>query len=169
MIARPEAGDWIWLAMAAICFVNAGTEIWRRKNAGPVLLDLGSVDGHGAYTLLGVLVEAASLYMLFFLRGRIWFSSLFFLGWGFNRIIDAQRRFQIRGAGLFGPDRKMVRWDKIAGYEISPIGTLSLKLQSKKWTYFCDLMPEVRPEATRILALKCPEALQPKSEPSSRQ
>jgi hypothetical protein len=168
MITRPDAGDWIWLAMAAMCLVKVGTGIRRRKNAGHVLLALGSVDGRVFYLLIGVVLAAASLLAMFFLHRRFWFLLVPFT-WGLSLIADAQRRFQIREAGLFGCDSNTIRWEKITGYEISPIGTLSLKLQSKKWTFFCDVPSEVRAEATRILALKCPEAVQSKSEPSSRQ
>src|SRR5579864_2742901 len=149
------ASDCLWLALSAGWFVIAGAGMWRRKHAGPVLLDLGRVDGHVIYLLIGVVVEVASMYGLFFL-GRKMFVSLFFLGWGFTLITNAQNRFQIRESGLFGRGLRMIKWEKITGYQISPIGTLSLKLQSGRWRFFCDVLPEVRPDATRILALKCP-------------
>jgi hypothetical protein len=160
MTIRPEFGDLLWLTMAAGWFVTIGVDIGRRQKAGAVLLNLGANDGRGVYMLLGLLVEAGALYAMFFLGGRILFFSVFALGFGFFLIMDSQRRIEIREAGVFGRDR-LIQWQEISGYEISPIGTLSLKSQSKKLTFLCDLRPEIRPEVARILALECSRPLQP--------
>jgi hypothetical protein len=160
MTIRPEFGDLLWLAMAAGWFVTIGIDIRRRQKAGDVLLDLGANDGRRVHMLLGFLVEAGALYAMFFLGGRIVFFSVFALGFGFFLIMDSQRRIEIREAGVFARNR-VIHWQEISGYEISPIGTLSLKSQSKKLTFFCDLRPEIRPEVARILALKCSQPLQP--------
>jgi len=152
-----DAGDWYCLALGVGWFFAAGADTWRRKHTGPVLLDLGRVDGHVIYLLAGILVEVSSIYGLFFWRQKMLFPSLFFLGWGLSLITYAQNRFQIRESGLFGGGRRMIRWKKITGYQISPIGALSVKLQSGGWRFFCDVVPAARSDAARILALKYPE------------
>lgn len=163
MSVRPNVWDWCLLVLAVGSLVTVGIDIWQRQKAGRVLLDLGGVDGRNIQLLIGVLFEAGALYAMFVPAARNIFFSLFALGFGLVLITGSQRRFQIREAGLLGRGRTVIPWRAVAGYEISSIGTLSLKLQSNKSIFFCDLRPEIRPEATRILAVKCSQPLQPEA------
>jgi len=41
MIAMPHGTDWWWVAMVTAYLLQPFVDLWRRRNAGAVLLDLG--------------------------------------------------------------------------------------------------------------------------------
>src|SRR2546421_444816 len=84
---------------------------WRRRVAGPVLLDLGVQAGRVLNLILGALMVVTSLTMIGVSHEKIWFWGA--LGIGFNTLADGLRRYQIREAGLLGRTPRLIRWERI--------------------------------------------------------
>lgn len=89
------------------------------------------------------------------------YAALVFLGVVSGSIASGTRRSQFREAGFWAAGR-LIPWGKIDAYEISAIGSLSLKRQVKSFEFFCDVPPALRQQAGDLLASKC-QALQPRA------
>lgn len=125
-----KAVDWVYLAGALLCLGGVLAELWLRKRAGPVLLDLGD-QGRGIRFGAGVLMLVLGCFdLLFPPPGR--FQGFFFIAWGATILLLPGRRFQICQSGIFA--RKLFRWEEIDQYYLSPTGGLALKLNGKDWT-----------------------------------
>jgi len=131
VVAPHRAVDWVYLTGVVFLAAGASWEIYRRRMAGPVLLDCGGNSRgeikSGVGTLMLVLGCVALLSEP---RGR--FQGLFYLGWGVSMLLTPARRFQICQSGIFG--RRLFRWEEIEEYYLSPKGVLALKLRGKDWT-----------------------------------
>jgi hypothetical protein len=142
--------DWFWLVFGTIGFAVAVADLQRRRSGGPVLLDLGGRTHPYDYAVT-VVMMIAFLYTRMRFHADISFPLFGVLGLAACSILGATRRFQIRETGLLGRRNKLIRWEKIEAYEISPAGTLSLKIRNKGWTFFCDLSPERHPDVETVL------------------
>jgi hypothetical protein len=138
----------LWLAVPV-------TEVWRRKSAGAVLLDLGGCDRRLFECACGGLIVAGCLTGILFSAAEMLFPFLAFLSMGVAFIASGTRRFQLRETGILRPGR-LIPWDKIEGYELSSIGTLSLKMKGKRLTFCCDVPSPLRVVAEELLASRVP-------------
>lgn len=142
--------DWFWLIFGLIGLALTAVDLWQRKKAGTVLLDLGRRGFHYSDII-------TMLMLTVFLYTRVRFHAHFLLplfgivGLASSSILAMSRHQWICEAGLLGQGIKLTRWSQIETYEISPIGALSLKLRKKGWTFFCDLAPDRYAEVESIL------------------
>ena len=152
--------DWFWLVFGTVGFAVAVADLRRRKSGGSVLLDLGGRTHHYDYAVT-IVMMIAFLYTRMRLHADIRLPLFGVLGLASSSVLGATRRFQIRETGLLGRRNKLIRWEKIEAYELSPVGTLSLKIRDKGWSFFCDLSPERHPELETVLASRLPSTKQP--------
>jgi hypothetical protein len=151
MSLAPRGEDWFWLGISALVFPRLYAEARTRKRARDLLLDLRTSRARW-YGLVSLLVVGLSLLVLAVPRIR-WVGFLL-LGLGYFMLAAAPKRFQLRERGILCPG-KLIPWDKIESYELSSIGTLSLKMPGKKWTFCGDVPPGLRQKAQDLLASKC--------------
>ena len=150
-----SAENWFWVVFGTLGFVIAALDVRRRKLSGAVLLDLGGRRRPADYLITTALLLAFVLTRIRF-HAPIGLPLYGFFGLVASSIVGATRRFQIREGGMVGRRGKLTRWEQIEGYELSPAGTLSLKIRSKGWAFFCDLPVVRHPEAEAGLAPRCP-------------
>jgi len=135
--------------------------LWRRRGAGAVLVDMGGSKNRGILFVFSTALVVGGI-VAFFRTHRLMFDASFVLvGVGVGIITWQTMRFQLREAGFWNGNR-LVPWYSIAGYEISSIGYLSLKLPDTDLQFYCDVPPALRQQADEILASRC-HALQPKA------
>ena len=146
--------DWLWLVFGTLGFAVAGFDLRRRKLGGAVLLDLGGRIRPADYLVAIVLLFAFLLTRIRF-HATIGVAVYGFLGLLASSVIGATRRFQIREGGMVGRGGKLTQWRQIEGYELSPAGTLSLKIRSKGWTFFCNLPVARHSAVEEVLAPRC--------------
>jgi len=155
MIAVPHGVDWVLLGFCALWLTVPVGDVWRRKRAGALLLDLcGSEDWLGFVIGGGLITTSFFTQVVFFAPGTQWWPLIALSGMGFGFLASRNRRFQLREAGMLRPGR-LIPWDRIEVYELSSIGSLSLKIPGRSWTFYCDVPPELRLKAENLLASRC--------------
>ena len=160
-MAMARGVDWWWVAFCAASFSSALLDLWCRRRAGPVLVDLGGSLDRWFSLLVGGVIAAYGLTDIVYARGTTWSALFIVFGMGTGIIAWGTRRCQLREAGIWCAGR-LIPWDKIEGYEISAIGALSLKMPGKSLKYCCNVPPALRQQVEDLLASKC-QALQPKA------
>jgi hypothetical protein len=153
--------NWLWLVLGIMGVATMVVEIRQRKAAGAVLMDLGRGTGRLlSLAVSGFLQVGLLLTEITVSHGSIWamIASLAGLGCGFLTV--ATRRFQFREAGILRR-YKLIRWERIAGCQLSAIGTLSLKLRDKDWMFVCDVPCERHAEVQKLLASRFPAVTAP--------
>jgi uncharacterized membrane protein YobD (UPF0266 family) len=159
MMATANGTDWwvpIWIGVLLSVPVR---NLWRRRGAGAVLLDIGlSKDRYNL--LLCVVLAAGGLFWIFREGWSVLRASMTLLGIGIGFIAWSTDRFQLRQAGFWNSGR-LIPWDRIEAYEISEAGSLSVKTPGKDLKFCCDIPPALRSKTEQLLASKCP-SLQPK-------
>jgi hypothetical protein len=158
MMAASRWDYWIWLGFAAFALRDVAGEVRRRKRAGAVLLDLRS-NRVRWYGLVGAVTIALSQLVSRAAPRVLWFGLLL-LTVGFWLLESVPKRVQLREAGIL-LHGSLIPWGRIETCEVASIGTLSLKMPGKGWTFCCDVPPELRQSAQELLASRC-QALQPK-------
>jgi hypothetical protein len=146
---------WMFLAEILGAAVLCTAVIVRRRIAGPMLLDLGSIQpwGIGSMTsprarlALGIAMLVLGVFDTFVIPTK--FTGLAFVFCGEFTILIASRKVQIRQNGiLLG---KLMRWDEIREYEVSPRGFLRLRLVDGLWRRFDVEIPEaLQPHVRRL-------------------
>ncbi len=159
-MARFYEADWTWVVLAVCWCLLSAVDLWRRRGAGAVLLDLaGSLD-RWSYLLLGGAIAAKGIIGIFNAHGTIWSAVLVVLGLSTGFIAWGTKRIQLREAGIWRGG-SLIPWDKIEGYEISASPAIHVKTRGKSMRYCCDLPPALRSKVEDLLVSKC-QALQPK-------
>jgi len=145
-MARFYETDWTWVVLAVCWFSLSAIDLWRRRGAGAVLLDLGGSLDRWFYLLLGGAIAANGLVNIIYVHGTRWSSwsvVLVVLGVGIGAIAWGTKRIQLREAGIWRGGR-LIRWDKIEGYEISASPALHVKTQGMSMRYCCNVPPPLR-------------------------
>ena len=158
-MGMPTTDDWLTGAVIAAYVSRPFIALCRRRNAGAVLLDLGGSKDR-VFVFVFCTVPVVSGIVGMFRIHRIMFDAAFILaGVGGWLIAWQTMRIQLREAGFWNSGRP-IPWDRIEAFEVSEIGTLSLKLPGESLQFYCDVPPALRAKAEDVLASKC-HAVQP--------
>lgn len=159
MMGRLTTDDWLAAAVIAAFALRLFVVLWRQRNAGAVLIDLGgSADQLFVFVFSGVLVAGGFLWIFrdhSIMLGALWVS----VGMGVGLITLRTTRSQLCEAGFWRAGR-LIPWDKIEAYKFSASPALHLKIQGERMKFYCDVPPALRVKAEDVLASKC-HTLQP--------
>ena len=150
------SNNWFFLAVAAMWILTAIGNTVRRKRAGRCLLVLDT-----QYRQLSRLSEYLLLIggLAGFCIHRtavVWAVSLFALAFVLVKLTDYDGSYLTENGVVVGGGR-LLRWEKIAEYEVTAVDTLSIRREgSETWAFLCELSRNQRAAAGRILAEKCP-------------
>jgi hypothetical protein len=147
----------LWTLLAEIlgAAVLCTAEIYRRRVAGPMLFDLGFIRPWSISSLTSPKARLAFGTALLVLGGfdtvlpGRWFTGLALVYGGELNILASRRKVQIRQAGILGA--KLLRWDEVQEYEVSPRGFLRLRLGDGAWRRFDVEIPEAEQPHVRSL------------------
>jgi hypothetical protein len=131
-----------WTLLAEILLTAAilAAEIVRRRRAGAVLFNLGLVRPWGISSQPSPKARLSGL-------GFILSAEAF--------IAAAGRPVEIRQAGILAA--RLIRWNEIREYEVSPRGFLRLRLRDGAWRRFDVEIPEAdQPGAASLLQSRVP-------------
>jgi uncharacterized membrane protein YobD (UPF0266 family) len=159
MIAVPVAAHWRWLPLVAPWLLALLLGLWRRRGTGAVLIDMGGSKDRGFLFVFSTALVVLGIVGIFRTHRIVLDTSLVLAGVGVGLITWQTMRFQLREAGFWSGNR-LIPWDKIEAFEVSEIGSLSLKLSGKSQKFYCDVPPALRQQAEDLLASKC-HALKP--------
>ena len=144
----------LWLMLGATALVLAAIELQQRRSAGPVLLHLGRSSGRLGVFLALLLFAALLVVTVRQADTEGWFDAIGMGGAIGGLVLISTRRIEIRQAGLLGRGATLLRWEKIAGYEVTAIGSLTLKLRTGRSLFYCDVPVESRAAVRDLLASK---------------
>ena len=151
---RTRANDVFFIVMGSGIWMGLGIQVWQRRRAGELLLDLAPAAARNLWRCVAVLCIVGAIPLLTDRTPSVLWQAVFRIGLGCNLIFWASGRLQVRERGILTP-MGLLRWEKIRSHVWKNSCTMRLAIRSYvPWVREVDLQVPVEhvPEMDRFFA-----------------